>query len=110
MSNASEAILQMYIYTDAQFYIVYGDRAFLCGGDGTIGHVLLLGAVTSQFGDVTSEVELNETVKEFLRRYFGYRDDFVGVPAGVVVGLAVLFVTIFAFSVKVFMIVDHGLV
>ncbi|KAG4963032.1 hypothetical protein JHK82_039706 [Glycine max] len=66
--------------------------------------------VTSQFGDVTSEVELNETVKEFLRRYFGYRDDFVGVPAGVVVGLAVLFVTIFAFSVKVFMIVDHGLV
>ena len=62
----------------------------------------LYGLVASQFGDVTSAVELNETVKEFLRRYFGYRDDFVGVAACVVVGFAVLFATIFAFSLKVF--------
>ncbi|KAG4972604.1 hypothetical protein JHK85_039025 [Glycine max] len=62
----------------------------------------LYGLVASQFGDVTSAVELNETVKEFFRRYFGYRDDFVGVAAGVVVGFALLFATIFAFSVKVF--------
>jgi len=27
---------------------------------------------------------IKETVKEFVRRYFGYRDDFVGVGAGVV--------------------------
>ncbi|KAL2968076.1 hypothetical protein AAZX31_15G011500 [Glycine max] len=62
----------------------------------------LYGLVASQFGDITSAVELNETVKEFLRRYFGYRDDFVGVAACVVVGFAVLFATIFAFSLKVF--------
>ncbi|XP_027926159.1 pleiotropic drug resistance protein 1-like [Vigna unguiculata] len=62
----------------------------------------LYGLAASQFGDVTSTVEANETVKEFLRRYFGYREDFVGVAAGVVVGFAVLFATIFALSVKVF--------
>ncbi|TKY48114.1 ABC transporter G family member 40 [Spatholobus suberectus] len=62
----------------------------------------LYGLVASQFGDVTSTVELNETVKEFLRRSFGYRDDFVGVAAVVVVGFAVLFAIIFALSVKVF--------
>lgn len=62
----------------------------------------LYGLAASQFGDVTSTVEVNETVKEFMRRYFGYRDDFVGVAASVVVGFAVLFATIFALSVKVF--------
>ncbi|KAG2371055.1 Pleiotropic drug resistance protein [Vigna angularis] len=62
----------------------------------------LYGLAASQFGDVITTVEVNETVKEFLRRYFGYRDDFVGVAAGVVVGFAVLFATIFALSVKVF--------
>ncbi|XP_061336755.1 pleiotropic drug resistance protein 1-like isoform X2 [Gastrolobium bilobum] len=62
----------------------------------------LYGLVASQFGDVTSTIKSNETVKEFLRRYFGYRDDFVGVAAGVVVGFTVLFAIIFAISVKVF--------
>ncbi|XP_027344150.1 pleiotropic drug resistance protein 1-like isoform X3 [Abrus precatorius] len=62
----------------------------------------LYGLAASQFGDVTSTIEFNETVKEFLRRYFGYRDDFVGVAACVVVGFAVLFAIIFAISVKVF--------
>ncbi|WVZ00700.1 hypothetical protein V8G54_026769 [Vigna mungo] len=42
----------------------------------------------SQFLDLTTTVEVNETVKEFLRRYFIYRDDCVGVVVGVVVGFA----------------------
>ncbi|KAK7325204.1 hypothetical protein VNO77_29362 [Canavalia gladiata] len=62
----------------------------------------LYGLVASQFGDVTSTIEFNETVKEFLSRYFGYRNDFVGVAAVVVVGFALLFAIIFALSVKVF--------
>ncbi|KAJ1376803.1 P-loop containing nucleoside triphosphate hydrolase [Sesbania bispinosa] len=62
----------------------------------------LYGLAASQYGDITSTIELNETVKEFLKRYFGYRDDFVGVAAGVVVGFSVLFAIIFAISVKVF--------
>ncbi|GAU11042.1 hypothetical protein TSUD_113350 [Trifolium subterraneum] len=42
----------------------------------------LYGLVATQFGDdVTSRIETNETVKEFIRRYFGYRDDFVGIAA-----------------------------
>ncbi|WVZ26677.1 hypothetical protein V8G54_005221 [Vigna mungo] len=44
----------------------------------------LIWIAVSQFGDLTTTVEVNETVKEFLRRYFGYKDDFVGVAAGVV--------------------------
>jgi hypothetical protein len=40
-------------------------------------------------------------VKEFIRRYFGYRDDFVGIAAFVVVGFVMLFTLIFVY-LKVF--------
>jgi ABC-type multidrug transport system permease subunit len=63
----------------------------------------LYGLVATQFGDdVTSRIETNETVKEFIRRYFGYRDDFVGIAAFVVVGFTLLFALIFATSLKLF--------
>jgi hypothetical protein len=63
----------------------------------------LYGLVATQFGDdVTSRIETNETVKEFIRRYFGYRDDFVGIAAFVVVGFTMLFALIFATSLKLF--------
>ncbi|KAI4355695.1 hypothetical protein L6164_004443 [Bauhinia variegata] len=63
----------------------------------------LYGLVATQFGDITdTKIETGETVKQFLKSYFGFRDDFVGVVAAVVVGFAVLFAFIFAVSVKLF--------
>ena len=43
-----------------------------------------------------------EPVKEFVKSYFGYKHDFLGVVAVVVAGIAVLFGFIFAVSIKVF--------
>ncbi|CAL5361430.1 unnamed protein product [Camellia sinensis] len=46
----------------------------------------LYGLVASQFGDIEDTLDTNETVKDFLRNYFGFRHDFVVVAATVVVG------------------------
>ncbi|KAI9122317.1 hypothetical protein K1719_007006 [Acacia pycnantha] len=65
----------------------------------------LYGLVASQFGDVKDPIQpngLGSTVEEFLRKYFGFKHDFVGVVAAVVVGFAVLFALIFAVSIKMF--------
>ncbi|EEF48301.1 ATP-binding cassette transporter, putative [Ricinus communis] len=60
----------------------------------------LYGLVASQYGDVKEPLDTGETVEEFLRSYFGFRHDFVGVVAAVLVGMNVLFGFIFAFSIK----------
>ncbi|XP_028779237.1 pleiotropic drug resistance protein 1-like isoform X1 [Neltuma alba] len=62
----------------------------------------LYGLFASQFGDVKDKMESGETVEEFLRNYFGYRHDFLGIVAIVVAGISVLFGLIFAFSIKAF--------
>ncbi|KAL3616102.1 transcription factor [Castilleja foliolosa] len=62
----------------------------------------LYGLVASQFGDVEARLDTNETVKEFVRSYFDYRHDFVGYVAIIIVGIAVLFGFIFAFSIRAF--------
>ncbi|KAL3819063.1 hypothetical protein ACJIZ3_004968 [Penstemon smallii] len=62
----------------------------------------LYGLVASQFGDVKSELDTNETVEEFVRSYFDFRHDFVGYVAVIIAGMAVLFGFIFAFSIRVF--------
>ncbi|KAG5034249.1 hypothetical protein JHK87_009159 [Glycine soja] len=62
----------------------------------------LYGLVTSQFGDIKERIDTGETVEEFVRSYFGYRDDFVGVAAAVLVGFTLLFGFTFAFSIKAF--------
>ncbi|XP_042504440.1 pleiotropic drug resistance protein 1-like [Macadamia integrifolia] len=62
----------------------------------------LYGLVVSQFGDIQTTLESGETVEEFLRNYFGFRHDFLGVVAIVIVGFNVLFAFIFAFSIKAF--------
>ncbi|GMQ08798.1 hypothetical protein CsSME_00052377 [Camellia sinensis var. sinensis] len=62
----------------------------------------LYGLVASQFGDIEDTLDTNETVKDFLRNYFGFRHDFVVIAATVVVGFTVLFTFIFAFSIKAF--------
>ncbi|KAL5539495.1 hypothetical protein UlMin_043227, partial [Ulmus minor] len=62
----------------------------------------LYGLITSQFGDVKETFESGQTVEDFVRSYFGFRSDFIGVVAIVMVGISVLFGFIFAFSIKAF--------
>lgn len=58
--------------------------------------------VTTQFGDIKERMETGETVEEFVRSYFGYRDDFKGIAGAVVVGFSLIFGFTFAFSIKAF--------
>lgn len=62
----------------------------------------LYGLIASQWGDVTEQMESGETVKDFLRTSFGFRHDFLGAVAGVIVGLTVVFAFIFALCIKTF--------
>ncbi|KAL6334280.1 hypothetical protein AAG906_014680 [Vitis piasezkii] len=47
-------------------------------------------------------LDKNQTVKQFLDDYFGFKHDFLGVVAAVVVGFVVLFLFIFAYAIKAF--------
>ncbi|XP_075488332.1 pleiotropic drug resistance protein 1-like [Primulina tabacum] len=62
----------------------------------------LYGLVASQFGDIKSNIEDNETVEHFITSYFGFKHDFVGYVALIIVGISVLFGLIFAFSIRAF--------
>uniref|UniRef100_A0A2N9EB47 ABC transporter domain-containing protein n=1 Tax=Fagus sylvatica TaxID=28930 RepID=A0A2N9EB47_FAGSY len=62
----------------------------------------LYGLVASQFGDKKDMLDTGETVEDFVRDYFGFKHDFLGVVAAVVVGFGLLFAFIFAVSIKVF--------
>ncbi|CAI0420698.1 unnamed protein product [Linum tenue] len=63
----------------------------------------LYGLIVSQYGDVTTSMEgTGETVEDFLRSYFGFKHDFLGVVAAVMVGLVVVFAFFFAISIKCF--------
>ncbi|XP_075642107.1 pleiotropic drug resistance protein 1-like isoform X9 [Castanea sativa] len=61
----------------------------------------LYGLIASQFGDIKDRLDSGQTVEEFLRSYFGFRKDFLGVVSIVTVGFTVLFGVSFAFSIKV---------
>ncbi|CAH1418949.1 unnamed protein product [Lactuca virosa] len=60
------------------------------------------GLVVSQLGDFDSLLNNGETVKEYLRHYYGFKHDFIGVVAGVHVGFVVIFAVIFSFCIKSF--------
>ncbi|KAL9264841.1 Pleiotropic drug resistance protein 1-like protein [Drosera capensis] len=63
----------------------------------------LNGLVTSQFGDVQHVLtDQNMSVAKFIHSYFGFRHDFLGGVAAVILAFDVLFAFIFAFSIKVF--------
>ncbi|KAF3450816.1 hypothetical protein FNV43_RR06905 [Rhamnella rubrinervis] len=62
----------------------------------------LYGLVASQFGDLEDVLEEGVSVKEFVKNYLGFEHDFLGVVAGVIVGITLLFGVIFAFSIKAF--------
>ncbi|CAM6028215.1 unnamed protein product [Sphagnum balticum] len=65
----------------------------------------LYGLIASQFGDITTTVYVvatgeSPTVKDYIDTYFGYKQSFLGVVAGVMVGWAVFFAIIFVFAIK----------
>ncbi|XP_050212985.1 pleiotropic drug resistance protein 1-like isoform X3 [Mercurialis annua] len=62
----------------------------------------LYGLVASQYGDVTEQLDSGETVQHFLRNYFGFEHDFIGIVAVVLVAICVLFGFIFALSIRAF--------
>ncbi|KAF9617018.1 hypothetical protein IFM89_033088 [Coptis chinensis] len=63
----------------------------------------LYGLVVSQYGDVSerfSDPGEQEQVKEFLRRYFGFRHDYLPLVSVMIVMFTLLFGFIFAFSIR----------
>ncbi|KAL1098918.1 hypothetical protein V6Z11_D05G129800 [Gossypium hirsutum] len=62
----------------------------------------LYGLFVSQFGDINELLEdgNNETVKQYLRNNYGFRHDYLGLVAAVIMSFAVLFGTIFAVAIK----------
>ncbi|KAH6758772.1 pleiotropic drug resistance 12 [Perilla frutescens var. frutescens] len=62
----------------------------------------LYGLVASQFGDAGKQLQTGQSVRDFLRTYFGFRHDFIGVVAVVVAGFGVGFALIFALAIKTF--------
>ncbi|KAJ4762881.1 ABC transporter G family member 36 [Rhynchospora pubera] len=62
----------------------------------------LYGLVASQFGDLEDELDNGETIKEFIRSYFGFKESLIHGVAMVVVGFSVLFLLLFAYSIKRF--------
>ncbi|KAG8375491.1 hypothetical protein BUALT_Bualt10G0105400 [Buddleja alternifolia] len=62
----------------------------------------LYGLVTSQYGDIEDMLDTGETVKEFISSYFGFRHDFVGIVAVIIIGIPLLFGFIFAYSIRAF--------
>lgn len=62
----------------------------------------LYGLMATQFGDLDDPMENGQTVEVFVKDYYGYKRDFVGVIAAGVIGFTLLFAFVFALSIKVF--------
>ncbi|KAK7336922.1 hypothetical protein VNO77_17475 [Canavalia gladiata] len=63
----------------------------------------LYGLLASQYGDIKQSIESSEgttTVEAFLRDFFGFKHDFLGVVAVVIIAFPVVFALIFAISLK----------
>ncbi|URE18250.1 Plant PDR ABC transporter associated [Musa troglodytarum] len=65
----------------------------------------LYGLLTSQFGDVDAPMNLSDgihsvSIKLFLKHHFGFRHEFLGVVAVMVVGFCIIFAVVFALAVK----------
>ncbi|GLJ44167.1 hypothetical protein SUGI_0921640 [Cryptomeria japonica] len=64
----------------------------------------LYGLVASQFGDVEEWMDLDngetKLVKDYIRDFFGFHHDFIGVIAGGTSGFCLFFALIFAFGIK----------
>ncbi|XP_058004741.1 pleiotropic drug resistance protein 1 isoform X1 [Hevea brasiliensis] len=62
----------------------------------------LYGLVASQYGDVKDVLDNDQEVRDFIRQYYGFKHDFLGVTAGGIVGIAVFFASTFGISIRLF--------
>ncbi|VFQ72414.1 unnamed protein product [Cuscuta campestris] len=63
----------------------------------------LYGLVASQFGDIEDKMgDSDQTVKQFLEDYFGFKHDFLGAVAAMTVVFPVIFSFVFAFAIRSF--------
>ncbi|KAK8525005.1 hypothetical protein V6N12_029855 [Hibiscus sabdariffa] len=62
----------------------------------------LYGLVVSQFGDIQDVLEDGQTVEQYLRNYFDFRHEFIGVVAAIIIAFTVLFAAIFTVSIRLF--------
>ncbi|KAG1346222.1 ABC transporter G family member 39 [Cocos nucifera] len=53
------------------------------------------------FGDMDEPMDTGESVRHFLKRYLGYKHDFLGAVAAAVIGFALLFAIVFSIGIKV---------
>ncbi|CAL5439934.1 unnamed protein product [Camellia sinensis] len=94
------------VYKSSELYSVTIELPYVFAQAAVYGVILswtFYGLVASQFGDIKDKLDdINEMVEDFLKNYFGFRHDFVGVAAAVVVGFTIIFTFTFAFSIKAF--------
>lgn len=62
----------------------------------------LYGFIVSQFGDIKEPMDNDIPVDQFLKDYFGFEHDMLGVVAAILLGFVVLFTFIFGYSIKTF--------
>ncbi|WVZ68984.1 hypothetical protein U9M48_017853 [Paspalum notatum var. saurae] len=66
----------------------------------------IYGLIVSQYGDVEDFIKVpgqpDQQVKAFIKDYFGYDSDFMGVVAAVLAGFTVLFAFIYVYCIKKF--------
>lgn len=63
----------------------------------------LYGFIVSQYGDMEDILtDNNQSIKDYLRSFYGFRHDMIGLPAGVLFGFVVLFTFIFAYAIRAF--------
>ncbi|KAF8032639.1 hypothetical protein BT93_D1534 [Corymbia citriodora subsp. variegata] len=60
----------------------------------------LYGMATALYGDVHSKFDSGEVVAEYLRDYFGFRYDFLWAVSVILIGFALLFVSVYAYAMK----------
>lgn len=61
----------------------------------------LYGLATSQYGDVQSKLDTGETVAAFMRRYFGYKYEFLDMVLLVVILFGLVFGFVFVLATKI---------
>jgi len=64
----------------------------------------LYGLIVTQYGDLEDVIKVpgqpDQMIKFYVKDYFGYHTDFIGVVAAVLVGFSVFFAFVFAFCIK----------
>ena len=62
----------------------------------------IYGMVVAQYGDITDTFSNGIVVKDFLDSYLGMKRSFIGVTAGVHIGLVLFFAFVFAYCIRSF--------